>query len=456
MTDTLPRLNPNLKEFWKTPARVRTLYGGRASGKSWDTAAVAILMSRFCNLKFMCCRQFQNKITDSVYSLLKNQIDRLGFSSEFEVLKNEIRHKKTGSIFVFYGIARSIEEIKSFEGIDILWIEEAGALTEDQWDILEPTLRKDHSQIWIIFNPGYITDFVYRRFVMNPRDGELVREINYPENPFLSNTILDTINKARETDYERYQHIFMGVPKDNDDSVIIKRSWIMSAIDAHKKLENLDWSGLGVAGYDVADDGGDANAITVMSGLVCTYLKEWKSSQDELLDSAKKVLGVVKDKELQHVTYDPIGVGAGTGSIFSEKKFYNYSTFHAGAKVKNPEKRYKDRDIKNKDFFLNLKAQGWWHVAERFKNTHNMIRGKQTFSASEMISLSSDIDQKLLGRLIDELSAPKAEYDASLKVKVESKKDLLKRGIPSPNLADSFIIANSLSITGRVSVSKML
>ncbi|EPO2685815.1 phage terminase large subunit, partial [Shigella flexneri] len=77
----------------------------------------------------------------------------------------------TGSEFVFYGLWRNIEEIKSLEGIDVLWLEEAHALTEYQWKILEPTIRKEGSECWFIFNPGLVTDFVWRNFVVDPPEG---------------------------------------------------------------------------------------------------------------------------------------------------------------------------------------------------------------------------------------------------------------------------------------------
>ena len=158
-------LNPVLREFWLTPARERVLYGGRASSKSWDAAGFAIYLARSYKLRIMCVRQFQNKIEDSVYSLLKDQIERFGLMHEFKILKTKIVHRYTGTEFLFYGLWRHITEIKSTEGVDICWMEEAHALTEAQWEILEPTLRNEDSQFWIIFNPKLVSDFVYKRFV---------------------------------------------------------------------------------------------------------------------------------------------------------------------------------------------------------------------------------------------------------------------------------------------------
>ena len=140
-----PTLNKILRDFWDTPARNRILFGGRSSSKSWDAAGRAVGLARIAKLKFLCARQFQNKIDESVFPLLKSQINRFGFQKEFDIIKNKITHKRTGSEFIFTGLWNHIDEIKSLEGVDVLWIEEAHNLMEDQWKILEPTIRKEHS-----------------------------------------------------------------------------------------------------------------------------------------------------------------------------------------------------------------------------------------------------------------------------------------------------------------------
>lgn len=173
MVRTRATLNPALKDFWAQPARNRVLYGGRSSSKSWDAAGFAVFLAANYCVRFLCARQFQNRIAESVHTLLKLQIARFGLSDEFHVTQTAIRHRHTGSEFLFYGLWRHIDEIKSLEAIDICWIEEAHNLTAEQWEVLEPTLRGEGSQFWIIFNPRLASDFVYRRFVTQtpPPDG---------------------------------------------------------------------------------------------------------------------------------------------------------------------------------------------------------------------------------------------------------------------------------------------
>lgn len=453
-----PTLNPVLKSFWLKRARNRVLYGGRMSSKSWDAAGFAVFLSQQCTIRFLCTRQFQNKISESVYTLIKTQITRFGLLDQYTITDNSIRHKTTGSEFLFYGLWRSIDEIKSLEGIDICWIEEAHNLTENQWEILNPTLRNDESQFWIIFNPRLATDFVYKRFVVSPPANTITRLINYTENPFLSDTALELIDSAKAEDYDEFQHVYLGVPRDDDDSVVIKRSWLMAAINAHLtvKPSSGQWSGGVTLGYDVADSGADANATTVMDGSIAVHLDLWKGGEDELFESAKRVRGTATQYHASYIGYDSIGVGAGTGAHLNNLDWRRHFKFNAGAKVADPKRDYRDTKIHNEDFFSNLKAQCWWLTADRFRNTYLAVTKGRQFRAEDMISISSDCDSKLLDLLIDELATPNRDFDNAGKVKVESKKDLAKREIASPNLADSFIIANSRGMLARRSISEML
>jgi phage terminase large subunit len=441
MLEEKPTLNPALRDFWTAPARNRILYGGRASSKSWDAAGFATFLVDNYKLRVLCVRQFQNKIEESVYTLLKTQIERFGLVKRFNVQEKKILHRRTGSEFLFYGLWRSIDEIKSLEGIDILWIEEAHNLTEEQWKILEATIRKQGSQVWIIFNPRLATDFVYKRFVVKPPPDTVKRQINYDENPFLSQTMVKIIEAAKAEDHDDYLHIYEGVPKDDDEGAIIKRSWIMAAIDAHKLL-GLAPSGRRRLGFDVADSGLDKCATIDAHGSVVLWADMWKAGEDELLKSCTHVYQAAKERGAA-ITYDSIGVGATAGAKFKELNTstsgrVQYSKFNAGGAVFRPETFYTPQ-TKNKDMFSNIKAQAWWLVADRFRNTYNAVRKGQKFRDDELISIASEVPY--LDLLIDELSTPKRDYDQNGRVKVESKKDLAKREVASPNLADSFVMA---------------
>lgn len=442
-------LNPCLRPFWEAPARNRVLYGGRASSKSWDAAGFATFLADRYKLRVLCVRQFQNRISESVYALLKIQIERFGLSSRFNVQRDKIYSVRTGSEFMFYGLWRSIDEIKSLESVDILWIEEAHNLTEEQWKVLEPTIRKAGSQVWVIFNPKLATDFAYRRFVLNPPPNTIVRKINYDENPFLSQTMLGIIDAARKEDPEEFDHVYGGEPKQDDDGVIIKRSWVLASIDAHKKL-GFDPKGRKRMGFDIADSGADKCATVYAHGSAVLWSDMWKAAEDELLQSCTRAYHAARERSAD-ITYDSIGVGASAGAKFGEinqalsaGRPLAYSKFNAGAAVWRPDAVYSD-GTKNRDMFANIKAQAWWLLADRFRNTYNAVHKGEVFPEDQLISLASDLPR--LEVLIDELSTPLRNYDQNGRVKVESKKDLAKRGIASPNIADAAVMAFAPEVT---------
>ncbi|MCP4620579.1 MAG: PBSX family phage terminase large subunit [Bradyrhizobium sp.] len=455
-----PTLNPALRDFWSRaandngePIRNRVLYGGRASSKSWDAAGFAIFLAQKYKVKFLCARQFQNKIEESVYALLVATIDRFGLRAQFRILDNKIIHRRTGSEFVFYGLWRHINEIKSLEGIDICWLEEAHALTEDQWRVLEPTIRKAGSQFWIIFNPQLSTDFAWQRFIVKPPRGTLARQINYTENPFLSQTMLDLIEGAKAEDFEEYQHVYLGQPRDDDDMVVIKRSWLMAAIDAHKKL-GIDISGDRRIGFDVADSGDDKCATVAAHGPLATWADQWKAGEHELLKSTTRVWNAAAECG-SSIVYDSIGVGAGVGAKVNELNQADeygrprdvriaHTAFNAGGAVHKPDSLYGGTKRTNKDMFANAKAQAWWSVADRLRNTYNAVVNGAKFDPADMIFIDGTIP--FLSKLVDELATPKRDFDNAGKVKVESKKDLAKPNreggpVKSPNLADAFVMA---------------
>jgi len=436
-------LNPALRPFWEVRARNRVLEGGRASSKSHEAAGKVVDIAANCRVRVLCVRQFQNKIADSIYTLLKAKIEQFGYDHLFKITDNSIICLTTKSEFMFYGLARNITEIKSLEGIDILLSEESHLLTAEQWDILEPTIRKEGSECWLLFNARFATDFVWKRFVVNPPPNTIHRHIDYDENPFLSQTMLDIIEAAKIEDYERYLHIYKGQPLSDDDEAVIKRSWIIAAIDAHIKL-NIDVSGRKRIGFDVADSGEDECATVATYGSLTTKVTKWKAKEDELLQSCTKVWTMASEDE-SLIFYDAIGVGASCGAKFKEineirKADIKHKKFFAGGGVDNPDAFCKGTTVTNRDYFANIKSQKWWDVAKRLENTYNAVIKGQAFKDDEMIFIDGSIAH--LEQLTEELSTPKKSFDNAGRVMVESKKDLKKRGIASPNIADAFIMGH--------------
>lgn len=429
------QLNPNLRDFWTSKKPYKRLKGGRFSGKTQDAGGMAVFLARNYSLKFLCIRQFQNRISESVYTVLKEKIDKAGWNDEFTITNNSIRHNTTGSEFIFYGIARNIAEIKGTEGVDICWIEEAEGLTELQWEYIDPTIRKEGSEIWMLWNPRLTTDFVETKLPKILGDDCVTRHINYDENDFLSDTARMKAERLKETDPDSYEHIYLGVARSDNDKAIIKLSWIEAAVDAHIKLD-MDFTGGCHVGYDVADSGGDRNCATRFNGSLAEHLESWYAAEDELDVSSLRAYGLINGNGT--MAYDSIGVGAGVGAILKNAGKKNYSKFNAAGDVFNPDKEYSPK-ITNKKKFENLKAQAWRDVADRLMNTYNAVTKGHKFNVSDMISISSDLSD--LEDLKIELCTPHSDYSKRGLDMVESKKDVTKRLGVSHDLADSFIIA---------------
>lgn len=384
----------------------------------------------------------QNSISDSVIRLLDDTINREGYQAEFEVQRASIRHLITGSEFMFYGIKNNPTKIKSLEGIDICWMEEAEAVSKESWDILIPTIRKPGSEIWVSYNPKNILDDTHQRFVIAPPDDICLLTVNYSENPWFPDVLRLEMEECKRKDYDLYLHIWEGEPVADSDMAIIKPSWIAAAVDAHQML-GFDIAGEKRVGFDVADEGEDSNAITLRHGSVAIDVMEW--DRGDVIESSNRVNLYAEQQQADEIIYDSIGVGAGVKAQLGRIAKVNIQGFNAGGAVLYPESEYLSGK-KNKDMFSNIKAQAWWHVRDRFYKTWRCVEARKAdpdctleYKPDELISLSSDI--KKLEYLKAELSRPWVDYDGNGKVKVESKKDMKKRGIPSPNMADSLIMA---------------
>ncbi|UOD28775.1 PBSX family phage terminase large subunit [Massilia violaceinigra] len=158
--------------------------GGRGSAKSWSVAKALLILGTTRKLRILCAREVQKSIKQSVHKLLKDQIEALGLERFYQVLDTEIRGRN-GTEFSFSGLSdQTADSIKSFEGVDIVWVEEAQSISRKSWKTLIPTIRKEGSQIFITFNPELETDETYERFITNaPEDCHIV-DMNYTDNPW--------------------------------------------------------------------------------------------------------------------------------------------------------------------------------------------------------------------------------------------------------------------------------
>jgi phage terminase large subunit len=221
------------------PARFKVLYGGRDGAKSWSIARALLIDGASQPLQIGCFREVQKSIKDSVHQLLSNQIQALGLGEFYDILGTEIRGKN-GTSFGFAGLsAQTRESIKSWEGLDRAWVEEAQSVSKRSWDILEPTIRKPNSEIWASFNPEMDTDETYQRFVVHPSPEVVAVNINWDDNPWRSKVLDAARERMKATAPDDYAHIYGGLCRPAIDGAIYYKE--VSALRQSGRLCNVPY-----------------------------------------------------------------------------------------------------------------------------------------------------------------------------------------------------------------------
>jgi len=199
---------PEKAQFLFEPIKYKGLKGGRGSGKSHSVARALIIKGRKERLRILCTREFQNSISDSVITLLEDVINEYELQSFYTVKNREIVGEN-GTRFIFEGLHRNVQKIKSMEGLDICWCEEAHNMAQKSFDTVIPTLRNDNAEIWFTWNPEEERAPIETFFDMYPNDSHL-ETMNYYDNPFFPQTLMKEVKALKEYDYEKYLHIYEG------------------------------------------------------------------------------------------------------------------------------------------------------------------------------------------------------------------------------------------------------
>lgn len=181
-------------------------------------------------LRVLCARELQASIKDSVHRLLADQIEQMGCSGFYQVLNKEIVGLN-GTLFIFEGLRHNVTKIKSMEGIDICWVEEAERVSEESWKVLIPTIRKEGSEIWVSFNPEQESDPTYQRFIKNKPDDAIVKKVSYLDNPWFTKELQKEMEYDRRVDPDSAAHIWDGEVKKISDAQVLKGKWFVEEFE---------------------------------------------------------------------------------------------------------------------------------------------------------------------------------------------------------------------------------
>ena len=223
VTDAIARAEFPVKlEGLFKKSRYKVLYGGRGGAKSWGIARALLIKGAKDPIRILCAREFQTSIKDSVHKLLCDQIESLGLLSFYEITQTSIRGRN-GTEFSFVGLKNNVSNIKSYEGVDICWVEEAQTTSRLSWNILIPTIRKEGSEIWISFNPELETDETYQRFVANPPADCITMKVNWYDNPWFPDTLRLEKDSLKARDEEAYNQVWEGLCRQTVDGAIFAK-----------------------------------------------------------------------------------------------------------------------------------------------------------------------------------------------------------------------------------------
>jgi len=227
------------------PSRYKGAHGGRGSGKSHFFAEMLI---ERCLLnpgtRWACIREVQKSLEQSVKRLLEDKIEALGVASQFSVQKFEIG-TPGGGLLIFQGLQNhTADSIKSLEGFDGAWVEEAQSLSQRSLDLLRPTIRKEGSELWFSWNPSQDTDpvDVLLRGESPPPEA-IVVQANYADNPWLPQVLRDELEYDQRRDPDKFAHVWLGQYQRNSEARVF-RNWRVEEFDVHPEAlirQGADW-----------------------------------------------------------------------------------------------------------------------------------------------------------------------------------------------------------------------
>ena len=401
---TIVKIPSEFRELFNVRWRNLIFYGGRGSTKSHSVARALILRARRERKRILCTREFQNSIDDSSMQLLKDIIQLYGFS-DFIATNTSIINTITGSSFVFKGLRKGTSQsIKSLEGIDIAWVEEAQTITEDSLEILSPTVRNEGSQLIFTFNRLTELDPVYVKYVLKPPEDTYSRLVNFDVAQKYG-IFPEVLRKEMEYDREHntglFAHKWLGEPIGQAEMSVISRDGILEAMK-----REVESDGAEVFGVDVARMGSDRTVFWKRKGLkTIKFEVHSKLRTTQVCDSLEQFMDFNKEAELR---IDDTGVGGGVTDEMI-KRGYNVIAINFGAVANDVDK------------YPNWISEAWFHLADILPQIE--------------LPFSSD--------LLMELSTRQWKQDNKEKRRVESKDDYKKRGFRSPDLADACIICYS-------------
>lgn len=379
--------------------------GGRASGKTQSIARFILYLCEKRQLRIVCGRETQNTIEESVYSVLVDLIRK--YNLDFDITKICITHRRTGSTIIFKGFReQGASNIKGLEGVDLLWCDEAEALTKMTIDIVVPTVRKPNSKIIFTMNRFIREDPAYM-FALS-RSESFLLHCDYFDNPFVSEEIKREALACKANNEQEYNHIWLGQPLENASDYLFNSAKVAEM----KKIQPNDegFVPMTVMGIDFAAKGGD---LCVASTLKRVSLTQWRLVEQEAwgdtepTTSIGRIVNIIGKWKPDVPILDVGGMGTVVHSRLTELGI-KIQRFDGAGKSGVPAE------------YLNARAYGYYLLKEYVDNGLILMDNRDT--ERELLQIRYD-------------------YKSDGTRLIMSKEKMRSQGLHSPDRADSLMMA---------------
>ncbi len=382
--------------------RIKFFYGGRGGGKSYAFADALLLLGLQQKLLIACVREIQESIKDSVHRLLADRISFYGLD-EFDIKESEIVNRINGTRFIFKGLRnQDAQKIKSLEGVDIVWIEEAQTISKKSWEILAPTIRKDGSEIWISMNREEENDPLWTILAVNPDERTLVRKVNFYDNPFCPDEIKQQALACRHKNIDDYMHIWEGDPLSQGAHKLIDRSLVHAAMQPKISASSSPL----IVGLDIARFGDDLTVFCFRRGRWCFKFETYQKKS--VVEVANIATNIIINHKPARVFLDVGGVGGGVYDILRDRGFVKIvRAVNFGQKAINDDR------------YANRRAEMWDQLRQWLEEPVDLIKDEG---------------------LLEELAAVNKKYDFKGRLVLEEKDEIKKRLGRSTDKADALAL----------------
>ena len=403
------KLNPIISQF--NDHRYFLLEGGRGGAKSNSIARFILFLADKYNLRVVCGRETQNSIAESVYSLMSDLIRE--YNLDYEIQASKILNKSSGSTINFRGFReQSRFNIQGLEGVDILYVDEAQAITKQTIDVLIPTIRKERAKIFFAMNRHIEHDPVFE-FCAGRKDC-LHIHINYTDNQFCTQALKTEAEECKKKSESDYNHIWLGEPLLKTEDCLFTYKELKDTVLNRRPV--AEGYGVKLAGFDVARYGDDKCACVIVQQLgalqwEANYIDQWEHK--DLNYTTGRILSISHEQKIEKSAIDEDGIGSGPLDTLTQGR--GLDSFVG---FRNPPISYAD----NRDYGNN--------------RTLNAYKVKDLITKGHLIITDDE--------LIRELCTLRYTYDHNQRKILISKDKMRKDGVKSPNLADALIQAVSL------------